>query len=100
MGFHVFTEKEINKALLNKLPFEGRNGTSRAGHKIVWVNIDGIRIEHVKIPNPHNKEFRGGKAKELAKKLKLDNEEYKKFIECTLKEKEYVQIIKKKLGLK
>ncbi|MBX7095975.1 MAG: hypothetical protein K1X56_14730 [Flavobacteriales bacterium] len=95
MSFKVFTEKEINTALLNKLPYSSikKNGK----HQIIFVEINGKVYTHVKVPNPHKKkEFWENKAKNLARQMLLNADEYNLFISCKLRKPEYIEIIKKK----
>lgn len=92
MGFQVFTEKEISIALLKKAPLVDIKGKK---HKIGSLVIDGKYYGKVKIPNPHKNEFRSNKASNLAKQLKIGQDDYNEFIKCTLSTEGYIKSVKK-----
>lgn len=91
MGYQVFTEKEINLAINKKAPLEDVKGKK---HKIGKLIVNGEYYGKVKIPNPHKNEFRENKAKNLSKQLQLNDEQYNKFINCSMKKSEYEEIVK------
>lgn len=96
MPYKVFTEKEINSAINKKAPLEGIKSGSNP-HVIGKLVIDGFYFGQVKIPNPHSNEFREGKAKTLANQLQLNKEEYNQFIKCSLKRKQYEELLRGKI---
>lgn len=96
MPYKVFTEKEINSAINKKAPLQDIQ-SGRNPHDIGKLIIDGYYFGKVKIPNPHNKEFREGKAKNLANQLQLNKDEYNRFVKCTLKRKQYEDLLRRKI---
>lgn len=93
MGFKVFTEKEINKQLLNKLKPEGKKGRSK--HQRGWVVLGGKEVLKYKIPNKHTKSFPRHKARKLARSLGLSAEEYNNLIDCPLSGDGYLKLLQK-----
>lgn len=91
MPYNIFTEKEISAAINKKAPIEDFERGKHDSGKLV---VDGYFFSRIKIPNPHKKAFNQGKAKNLAKQLQLSKEEYNEFIKCTLKKKEYEEVLR------
>lgn len=96
MPYKVFKEKEINSAINKKAPLQDVK-SGRNPHDIGKLIIDDYYFGKVKIPNPHNNEFREGKAKNLANQLQLNKDEYNMFVRCTLKKKHYEDLLRKKI---
>lgn len=96
MGFQVFDETEIRDAILKKAPILLKSG-KRSGHGTAFLQIDGFKFSHFRIPNAHNKGFSQNKARELSRKLKLDEKQYSEFVKCSMKKKAYEKHL---LGLK
>ncbi|AEA43084.1 hypothetical protein [Fluviicola taffensis] len=94
MAFQVFKESEVNKSVLKKAPLKIKSG-SKSKHITGWLCIGEKKIIHMRIPNAHSKEFKGGKAGELARKLFLNQPEYKSFIECSMSAVEYEIVLKR-----
>lgn len=94
MAFQVFKESEVSKSLLKKAPLHIKSGNNPK-HITGWLCIGDKKITHLRVPNPHSKEFRENKASELAKKLFLNQAEYKSFVECSMSASEYEIILKR-----
>ena len=92
MAFHVFKESEVRSAIDKKAPIRVKSG-KRSPHKTIFLEIDGVIIDHMKIPNSHSREFTQGKAGNLAGKLKLNSEQYRLFVKCDLKKDAYHKIL-------
>lgn len=97
MGFKVFKESEVSKAIRNKTNHILKKGSGKnSPHDTGWLMIGDMKIEHIKIPNPHKKEFREGKASRTAKSLRLNQKEWDLFISCIMKKSEYEDLLLKK----
>ena len=90
--FNIFTEKQVREALLKKGSLANIN--KNGGHWTADIEADGKVMSFVKIPNPHKNEFRENKAKKTAEQLMLDPKQYNEFVKCSMKPKEYLEIIK------
>jgi hypothetical protein len=88
MGFHVFEESEVQAAILKKAPISVKSG-KRSAHKTAFLELDGYKFSHFRIPNNHKKGFSQNKARELAKKLLLDDSQYFEFVSCKMKKGKY-----------
>ncbi|MGM0479530.1 MAG: hypothetical protein ACQERC_09920 [Bacteroidota bacterium] len=95
MAFHVFKESEVRSAIEKKAPCTKKSG-KRSKHDTAFLMVNDKKVSHFRIPNNHKNEFRKGKAKAMAGKLFLDESQYKSFVDCTLKKKEYKNILEKK----
>ena len=93
MGYNVFSEKDIRKAILNKADPEITSKKSK--HWVGKIYVDGEFFGSVKIPNAHNKDFTGSKPKNLAGQLGLNDQEYNLFFKCKMKRDKYLEILKK-----
>lgn len=89
--FNIFTEKQVREAILKKgnLTNINKNG----GHWTADIEFDGKVMSFIKIPNPHKNEFWENKAKKTAEQLMLDPKQYNEFVKCSMKAKEYLEII-------
>lgn len=96
MSYQIFTEKEINKAVLKKAPLEDIK-KGRSPHLKSKLVLDGYYFGTIKIPNPHKKEFKQGKAKILARQLQLTKDQYNLFIKCKFDKKSYEDLLKTKI---
>jgi hypothetical protein len=91
MAVNVFTEYEVNSAVLKKAP---HNLRSTGDHPIIELCHKGIMIDLFRIPNPHKrKAFIHHKGNALAKKLRLSHRQYDEFIRCHLDKKAYEKIL-------
>ena len=91
MAFHNFTEKEVRKAILNKISPDVPN--RKAAHWRGKIYVDDAYFGTVKIPNPHKNNFGQSKAKNLAKQIGLSQDQYNEFVSCKLSGKDYYDII-------
>lgn len=87
-----FTEKEIRKAILNKVSPTKIN--KKAPHWKGSIYLDNKLIGKVKIPNEHPRVMKESKSKYIAASLRLDDNQFNRFIDCTLKGTEYYEIQK------
>lgn len=94
MGYHVFTESEVNKAVIKKAPLDIKSG-KKSKHKTAWLMLGDKKVKHLRIPNAHSNEFKQGKAGDLAKKMFLDQSDYKLFVECTMSASDYLKVLEK-----
>jgi len=93
MAFRKFSEKEVRKAILHKI--SPTIVSKNAPHWRGKIYVDGSFFGTVKIPNAHKNSFGPAKAKNIAKQLGIDQNQYNELISCTLKGKEYYNIISK-----
>ena len=94
MGFQVFTEKEVQKQILNKIkPKKTRKQGRSSSHRIQWIELNGRLVLKVRIPNSHNKDFHRSKAKHLAFSLRLNAEEYNSLIGCSMSGTDYYKLL-------
>jgi hypothetical protein len=99
LSIRVFTEKEVNSAVLKKVPYEYVD-KRKTKHVIIRISINGYLVGPVRVPNPHSKGFTKGKASALASKLELSPEQYNLFIKCDFSKEDYLKHLKKKAGIK
>jgi len=90
-----FSEKEIRKAILNKV---NPKITHKGKHWKGSIYLKGIFISKVKIPNEHPTIMKEGKSKYIAKDLRLNHEQFNGLVECNIKGTEYY-IIQNRLGI-
>jgi len=91
MAFRSFSEKEVRNAILKKASPKIIN--KRAPHWRGKIYIGDVYFATVKIPNSHKNNFGQSKAKNTAKQLGLDQNQYNEFVSCTLSGKEYYALI-------
>ena len=96
MSYQIFTEKEINKAILKKAPLENTK-KGKSPHLKSKLILDGYYFGIIKVPNPHKKEFMQGKARILARQLQLTKDQYNLFIKCKLDKRSYEDLLKSKM---
>lgn len=89
-----FTEKEIRKAIINKV---NPKITHKGKHWKGSIYLNEIFISKVKIPNEHLTIMKESKSQYIAQNLRLNHDQFNGLIECTLRGQEYYQI-QKKLG--
>ena len=92
MAIGVFKESEIRKALLKKVVEKKHLKESRK-HWTAKIYCNDIYVARITIPNSHKRDFKGGKARNLAKQLKLNDQEYSELIKCTLSKVDYYEIV-------
>ncbi|MDQ3190666.1 MAG: hypothetical protein M3Q58_03655 [Bacteroidota bacterium] len=92
MSIQVFKESEVRAAILKKAPYEEKSG-KRSPHKTCWITYKDVKIDHMRIPNNHKKEFWQNKGKEVARKLRLSESQYNEFVKCNLSREEYESIL-------
>lgn len=88
MGVQVFKESQVRDAIIKKAPISSSTGSK---HDFICIEYDSVKIDHMRLPNDHQKEFWQSKGNQVAKKLKLTHEEYNLFVKCTMKRKEYLE---------
>jgi hypothetical protein len=89
--FTVFTEKDVRNSILKKANVVNIN--KDGAHWTGDIEYNNKVFSFIKIPNPHNKSFWEGKAKNTAKQLMLNPSQYNEFVKCSMKPKEYLDII-------
>ncbi|HAB52338.1 MAG: hypothetical protein A2315_06010 [Ignavibacteria bacterium RIFOXYB2_FULL_35_12] len=89
-----FTEKEIRKAILNKV---NPKITHKAKHWKGSIYLDNIFISKVKIPNEHIRVMKEKKSSFIAKSLRLEHDKFNELVECSLKGPQYYKL-QKELG--
>jgi len=82
-----FTEKEIRNAILNKASLGKINKSGK--HWKGYIYSDDILIGKVKIPNEHIRVMHENKSKFIAIDLKLNNDQFNSFVECTFTKNDY-----------
>lgn len=93
MKIKKYEEKEIRKAILNKVNPRGINKNSKHWKGFIYI---GEKVEaKVKIPNNHKRDMEQSKSKYIACDLKLDYSEFNDLVDCTLNEKGYYEKLKK-----
>ena len=93
MSYKVYTERYIRTKIISKAQPVIKK--SRSPHDIGKIMVDGKHVTSVKIPNGHKSEFRSSKARQLAKQLCLDANQYNQFMDCPMKHKEYYEVLRK-----
>jgi len=86
-GIRDFNEDEIRIAILNKAPLKNINKGGK--HWKGYIYSGDVLIAKVKIPNDHRRIMHSNKSQHIAQSLKLDDEAFNRFVECTLKRIEY-----------
>jgi hypothetical protein len=90
-GIDDFTESEIRRAILNKAPLERINKSGK--HWKGYIQVDGILVGKVKIPNDHNRVMKPGKSQYIARDLQLSAENFNAFVSCTLSGPQYYRLV-------
>ena len=88
-----FLENEIREAILNKASLGKINKNSK--HWKGYILINGKLVGKVKIPNAHQRIMYSNKSTYIARDLKLDEDQFNKFVICTLSSEDYKAIIAK-----
>jgi hypothetical protein len=88
-----FTEVQIRDAILRKAPLDDINKNSK--HWKGYLYINERLVGKVKIPNAHDRIMHASKSQYIAADLKLTDEQFNDFVECSLKKAEYFEILKK-----
>ena len=86
-----FTEKEIRKAILNKV---NPKITHKGKHWKGSIYLNNIFISKVKIPNEHIRVMKEKKSSFIAKSLRLKHDKFNELIECSLKGPQYYELQK------
>jgi hypothetical protein len=92
MKIRKFKESEIRKAILNKA--KPTISSKRSKHDKGLIYLGDIIVARVKIPNNHIRIMQPSKSKYIAESLRLDETEFNEFVDCHLKGKEYITILK------
>lgn len=92
MAVRVFKESQVRTAILKKANVQIKSG-KRSPHMVAWLEHNGIKYAHIRIPNPHSKEFWEGKGNALAADLKLTHPQYNDFVSCKMSKTEYELIL-------
>ena len=87
MSFKIFTEKQVRRAILNKI--DPNIKSTKAKHWSGKIYLNEKYLTTVKIPNSHKKDFGRGKAKNVARQLLITEEQYNELIECTFSGSDY-----------
>jgi len=95
MAISDFTEKEIRKAILNKIKPQKIN--KKASHWKGYIYIDNKFVTKVKIPNNHSRIMKESKSKFIARDLKINDDQFNDLIKCPLKGKVFYKIIESEL---
>jgi hypothetical protein len=90
----TFTEKKINKQVIEKLKPDIENGE----HPVAIIEVKGKIVARVKLPNQHTREMSGAKSQHIANGLMLSDVEFNSLVECPLSGTVYNKLIEKKLS--
>jgi hypothetical protein len=83
-----FSERQIGTTIRNKAhPYIVKR---RNTHDIGFIYVDDVLVTKVKIPNGHNKEVSVGLTDDIAKSLRLNRDQYNRFMRCPMKGSEYL----------
>ncbi len=91
MKIKKFKESEIRKAIIKKAKPTINN--KRSKHDKGLIFLGSKIVGRVKIPNNHTRVMQPSKSKYIADSLRLDENSFNKFIDCSLKGKEYFSIL-------
>jgi len=91
MAYRNFTEKEVRKAILNKISPTILNKSTPHWRGKIYIGDAYFSTE--KIPNSHKNNFGQSKAKNLASQIDLTQDQYNEFVSCKLSGKEYYKVI-------
>ncbi len=94
MKIQPFREVDIRNKIISKANPKIKSG--RSGHNKGYIYLGNILVGKVTIPNDHLKIMYQSKSKNIAAQLKLTEEQFNDFVICTLKSKEYFEILKDK----
>ncbi len=86
-----FPEKKIRNSILNKAT-PGRinkNGPHWKG----YIYIGDKLVAKVKIPNDHPRVMKSSKSQYIARDLKLSEEQFNDFVQCTLRGSAYYEML-------
>lgn len=86
-----FTEKEIRNAVLNKASLGKINKSGK--HWKGYIYSGNILVGKVKIPNEHIRVMHDNKSKYIATDLKLNDDQFNSFVECTFTKNDYLKHI-------
>ena len=89
--FTIFTEKDVRNSILKKANVVNIN--KDGAHWTGDIECSGKIVAFIKIPNEHSRGFWESKAKNTAKQLMLEPKQYNEFVKCSMKQKEYLEII-------
>ncbi|MCH8032846.1 MAG: hypothetical protein IH950_03675 [Bacteroidetes bacterium] len=92
MAINDFSEKEIRKAILNKVNPAKIN--KNAPHWKGYIYLDNKLITKVKIPNEHKTIMKESKSKYIAVALRLEDEQFNQLIDCSMKGSAYYKLQK------
>jgi hypothetical protein len=87
-----FKEDDIRNAILQKASLGKINKQGK--HWKGYIIIEGILVGKVKIPNAHPRIMHSSKSQYIANDLKLNEEQFNSFVECSLKSTSYYEIMK------
>ncbi|MFV1976191.1 MAG: hypothetical protein ACC651_10615 [Candidatus Scalindua sp.] len=89
MSIKSYEEKEIRKAILKKVKPKINPGKHGKGYIYIGKKLEA----KVQIPNEHKKIMHQSKSKFIARALKLNDENFNRLIDCSLKGPEYYTIL-------
>jgi len=92
MAIRDFSEKEIRKAILNKVSPSHIN--KKARHWKGYIYLDNKLITRVTIPNDHKRIMKKSKSKYIAEDLRLEHKQFNQLIDCKLKGPAYYKLQK------
>jgi hypothetical protein len=78
--------RDVAHAIEKKVPGDTADGKERNR----WAIIDGVKVLRVTYPNSHSADIKKGTLESIRKQLKLNREEFEKFIQCTMSGSDYV----------
>lgn len=91
-GIADFLESEIRRAILNKAPLDRINKSGK--HWKGYIQIDGVLVGKVKIPNDHNRVMKPSKSQFIARDLQLSAGDFNDFVSCTLSGPQYRRLLR------
>ncbi len=86
-GIVDFSESDIRRAILNKAPLDRINKSGK--HWKGYIQIDGVLVGKVKIPNDHNRVMKPSKLQYIARDLQLTADNFNALVSCTLSGSQY-----------
>ncbi len=94
MSIKKLREKDINKAIRNKLKPKSYGDQK---HTKGYIELDGIIVAKVKIPNEHPRFMSHKKTKYIALDLLLEDSEFESLIDCLLTGPKYFDLIRSRV---
>ena len=91
-----YSQKRAREVILSKSSAHVRR--SRAGHDTGFIYIRGVLVARVKIPNAHNDTMGKGLCNKIARSLRLSNDDFATFMDCSMKAADYLEHLARQEG--